>query len=437
MNLTRRSTLAACLVLAVAVPAFAQSTPTLGELYEAAARHDARSQQAMLDESSLELRLKNLSSEWLPRLRLSGEARYQSDVPSFQSEGSTGGVAGPSFPTVPKENYDVAVGVEQTLYDGGSTGGRRAVERARTDEAQAHLATTLYDLRADVDRAYFTALALAARAAETELLIEDLSARIDEARARVRAEVSLSGEAAALEAELLRARQGLAQQLADRRAALTVLENLTGIAIAPSRALPVPDLSADVASAAGAAGLRRHPAFDAFQATEARLGREADLAGRARLPRLAAFGQAGYGRPGLNQFGDSWDSYWLGGVKLEWSPWHWGRIGRERELLDLRREAVKTEEDAFAAALERAVANEKADLERLQTAIRTDGEIVELRALVERQAGRQFEEGVLRAADYVDARTDLSQARVARRLHQIELAEAQARYLTTLGVPVP
>lgn len=445
MNPTRSIVTAAWLLAAIAAatvdagPALAQQSapPTLGELYAAAARHDARADQASLNESALELRLRNVSGEWLPRLRLSGEARYQSDVPSFQPAGVEGGAGGLSFPTVPKENYDVALGVEQTLYDGGSTGGRRAVERARTDEVQAHLATTLYDLRGEVDRAYFTALALAARAAETELLIEDLSVRLDEARARVAAEVALSGEAAALEAELLRARQRLAEHEADRRAALTVLGNLTGLSFDPETELSVPDLDAEAEAASGAARLRRHPAFDAFRATEARLGREAELAGRARLPRLAAFGEAGYGRPGLNQFGDSWDTYWLGGVKLEWAPWHWGRIDREQKLLDLRREAVRTEEEAFADALERAVSGERADLERLRAAIATDGEIVDLRALIARQASRRFEEGVLPAADYVDARTDLSQARIARRLHRIELAEAQARYLTTLGVPVP
>jgi outer membrane protein TolC len=407
--------------------------PTLGELYAAAERHDARSAQSALDASALELRLRNLDGEWLPQLRLQGQARYQSDVPEFRPVGAPAD----QFPTVPKDNYDVAVGVEQTLYDGGTTGGRKAVERARIEESTAHVETTLYGLRGEVDRAYFTALSIAARADEAELLIEDLSARLDDARARVRAGAALSGEAAAIEAELLRARQRLAEYRANRRAALEVLRNLTGVALDPDARLSAPDLGAEVSSAADAIGRRLHPAFDAFRATEARLGREADLAGRTRLPRIAAFGEAGYGRPGLNQFGDAWDTYWLGGVKLEWSPWHWGRVRREQQLLGLRREVVQTEEEAFAAALERAAADERADLERLRAAIESDGEIVELRALIERQAERQFEEGVLSAADYVDRRTDLSQARVARRLHQIELAETQARYLTTLGVPVP
>lgn len=434
---------AALASLPIAAPsAMAQQvdTPTLGALHEAAVRHDARAGQAALDESAFELRLKNLSAEWLPQLRVRGEARYQSDVTSLGSTGPEGGAApGFTFPEPPKERYEASVGLEQVLYDGGTISGRRAVERARTVESQAHLATTLYELRSEVDRAYFAALAARARADEIELLIDDLQARLAPAWAGVRAGVRLAGEAAEIEAELLRAGQRLAKFRADRRAARGVLENLTGVTLDEETNLPLPELAAHVAAARPRAGVdaRRHPAFSAFRETATRLEREAELAGRERRPRLVAFGEAGYGRPGLNQFADSWDTFWLGGVRIEWAPWRWGRIDRERAILDLRRAAVETEADAFASALERAAADDVADLTRLRAALATDEQIVELREQVEQQELHRFEEGVITAAEYVGARTRLFQARVALRLHLIELSAAQARYLTILGAPIP
>lgn len=431
---------------AAGADALALDTLTLGALHEAALRRDARAGQAALDESALELRLRNLSAEWLPKLRVRGEARYQSDVTSLGSAGSVGGAGADfAFPEPPKERYEASLGVEQVLYDGGRIPGRRAVERARTAEAQAHLATTLYDLRGEVDRSYFSALAAAARADETGLLIEDLRARLAQARAGVEAGVRLAGEAAEIEAELLRAGQRLEAFRADRHAALGVLENLTGAELGDDIDLPLPDLASNVAAVrlppaarrTPGVGARRHPAFDAFRETATRLEREAELAGRGRRPRLVAFGEAGYGRPGLNQLGNSGDTYWLGGVRLEWAPWEWGRLGREQEILGLRRAAVETEAVAFESALERAAADDLADLSRLRAALDTDEEIVELRERIDRQERRRFEEGVITAADYVDARTGLFQARVTLRLHRVELAAAQARYLTTLGVPIP
>lgn len=423
-------------------------TLTLGRLQEAALRHDARAAQGPLNESALELRLRSLASEWLPGIRIRGEARYQSDVTRIEASAAEGDTPALEFPEVPKDRYEAALGVEQVLYDGGLISGRRDVERARTTETQAHLATTLHELRREVDRAYFSAIALAAQSDEIALLIDDLEARLGQARSGVEAGVRLPGEAARIEAELLRARQRLDELHGARRAAISVLSNLTGEPVDEATVLPLPMLEAEVAAAGVHAGKpdrmaeaaavpRRHPAFDAFRGTAERLAREAELAGRERRPRVVAFGEAGYGRPGLNQFADTGDTFWLGGVRLEWTPWNWGRIDREQEILELRREAVVTEEEAFEAALDRAVADELVDLDRIRDALSTDEEILRLRERIERQEERRFAEGVITAADYVAARTDLLQARVALRLHRIELAQTQARYLTTLGVPIP
>lgn len=421
-------------------PAAAQEreAPSLGRLHDAALRHDPRARQGALEESALERRLRNLASEWLPQPRLRGEARYQSDVPRIEASGTDPGGAGIDFPDVAKERYEVAAGLEQPIYDGGRIAARRGVARAAATESTAHLEVTLYELRGEVNRAFFGALASAAREEETRLLIDDLEARLAQARSGVEAGVRLSGEAERLEAELLGLRQRLDELEAHRRAALDVLENLTGVELPRGVELSLPDLTSETATVRGAVeGHRRHPGFAAFEATADRLAQEIQLAGRARRPRLLAFGEAGYGRPGLNQFSDAWDTFWLGGVRLEWAPWEWGRIGREQELLELRRAAVETEEEAFAAALDRAVAGDLADLDRLRKAIAMDERIVQLRERVARQEGRRFEERVITAADYVAARTDLLEARVARRLHEIELAETRARYLTTLGVPLP
>ena len=40
------------------------------------------------------------------------------------------------------------------------------------------------------------------------------------------------------------------------------------------------------------------------------------------------------------------------------------------------------------------------------------------------------------AAQYVDRQTDLLTARITRAQHRVELAQARANYLTTLGVQV-
>ena len=46
----------------------------------------------------------------------------------------------------------------------------------------------------------------------------------------------------------------------------------------------------------------------------------------------------------------------------------------------------------------------------------------------------QFNEGAIPAAEYVETRTDVLEARLTLQRHRAELSQAQARYLTTLGL---
>jgi outer membrane protein TolC len=133
---------------------------------------------------------------------------------------------------------------------------------------------------------------------------------------------------------------------------------------------------------------------------------------------------------------DAFDSYWIGGVQVQWSPWNWGRVQREREELALQRESVAADEQAFALRLRRAVERDLAAVDRLQEALVLDNQIVALRERIERETKARFDEHVVTAAEYVDRRTDVAEARLARARRRVELVQAQVRFLTILGLEV-
>jgi outer membrane protein TolC len=110
---------------------------------------------------------------------------------------------------------------------------------------------------------------------------------------------------------------------------------------------------------------------------------------------------------------------------------------RESEIARLQADIVTAEEDAFARTLERSTGTDVATIERLERTVASDARIIALREEVERAARARLEEGVMTAADYVSRQTELLQARIARASHEVELAQARARLLVTLGVEVP
>lgn len=400
-------------------------TLRLGALQDAAVQRDPRARQAQMQARATELRLRSLDAERLPRLDLRAEAARQSEVVSLPID-----MPGVDVPEPPKSRYEAALEAQVTLYDGGVLAGRGEVERARLQTAQAQLDAHLYPLRMEVTEAFFAAFLLQERVAEVGTLLDDLEARLAMVRAQARAGAALPGDTAALRAELLGAAQQQAELAADRRAALHVLGQLTGREVGEADVLALPEIVRMEADGAPGA----HPQYAVFAAERARLEREEALVRTRTRPQVSAFGQLAYGRPGLALFREDLHEYWTGGVRVRWQPWDWGAAGRDRAILGVQRQIVDTEEAAFTDRLRREVQDELQAVGRLRDALAVDDRIVALREQVERQARVQLEERALTAAAYVDARTDLQEARVTRQRHRVELARAQARYLTTLGM---
>ena len=404
-----------------------RDTLRLRDLQDAAARVDPREQQLALQRQATALRLRTLAAERLPALSGDGTAQYQSVVTTIPIR-----LPNVSIPTPPNDKFDAHLDVQQHLFD-PSLGPRAGVERANLGLAEARLRTTVYTLRGEVNDAFFSAALAQARAGALAAAIADLEAQLRVARARVREGTALPSEAATLEAELLSRHQDLDDLGATRVASLAVLATLTGRSIAATDTLLLPDLAAAVASARATAP-RDRPEYLQFARTREQLAAQERVVAAQTRPRVSAFGRAGYGKPGLDFLATGFNSYWLAGVEVQWTPWSWGSTDRDREVLALQQQIVASDEAAFTASTQRAVERQLADIDRLTAALRTDDTIIALRERIERETRHRYEEAVVTAAEYVDRENDVLAARLTRAGHEVELAQAQARYLTTIGV---
>jgi outer membrane protein TolC len=414
-------------------PAGAQDTLRLGVLQREAVERDPRARQIALQEAATELRLLDLAVERVPGFTVHGEATHQSEVPSLPIE-----QPGRMIPQPPKRRYETALDVEQLLYDGGALQRRRATEEARLRAELARVAAALHPLRSEVNQAFFRALLLQARGEEVNLLIADLAARLEVLRVQVRQGAALPGDTAVLRAEILKAEQNRSEVAADYRAAVALVGELTGVQITGADVLELPNLADEVRLARAAAdpggATRVHPRYAVFDAQREELRQQLLVVQAEVRPQVFAFGQLAYGRPGPKQFTDELHEYWLAGVRLRWRPWTWGATRRQREQLRLQQQILDTEEAAFTAQLRRETTDEIQRIASLEAAVVLDAQILALREQVERQARAQLAERVITPAQYVDVRTDLQEARVAQRRHRIELEQARAQYLVTLGV---
>jgi outer membrane protein TolC len=413
------------LVLVAAQAAPAQSTPTpradtlsLATLHALAERHDPRAAQAELLTQQSALRTETVRRENRPALAALVSSQYLSDVTS---------VPGAPFPAPLQQQYDAYLSARHTLLD--PTRPRRdALEKAQLAESQAGLRGTLWQQRQAVNDAYFGVLLRQAQRAILAAAIDDLQQRRALAQTRVDAGAALRSELALLDAELERRQQMQREVATDEQASRAVLSDLVGRPIAADAvlALPAPATAPPLAD-------RSRPEFAHFAAGRATLDAQREVVSAQRLPRVALVGRVGYGRPGLNQLGREFDTYYVAGVQVEWNPWDWGTAQRSREALVLQSRVVETHEAAFASAVDRAALRERARLAALDDALRSDDRIVALRESVLAESRLRHDEGDITTADYVARLTEALTARLDRETHRVQLAEASARYLTTIG----
>jgi len=73
----------------------------------------------------------------------------------------------------------------------------------------------------------------------------------------------------------------------------------------------------------------------------------------------------------------------------------------------------------------------------VEAALADDDRIIALRESILTETRSRYRESVINSAEYVDRQTDVLSARLSRALHRVELSQAQAHLLTTLGAEIP
>jgi hypothetical protein len=146
---------------------------------------------------------------------------------------------------------------------------------------------------------------------------------------------------------------------------------------------------------------------------------------------LAAFGQGGYGNPGYNMLKDEFDTFYMVGLRLKWTPWDWNETKRTKAVLENRMFMVDIEEETFRVNQYRAVNQLDGELSRYQQLIELDSKIVELRRGIEENSDHLLKNGSITTSEYLDDLDAHFSARINKDLHQLEyLHKMTMKYLT-------
>lgn len=372
--------------------------------------------------------LDNAAKAWLPQVSMSAQASYQSDVTKlpFDQEKISALIPGFEIPVLDKDQYRAVAEVNQMIWDGGGTRATKAVVRAEAEVSKSQLENDLYLLNDRVNQLYFGCLLQDELLEQNRLLLADLEVNLARVEAMERNGVANRSDWESLRVAQLEARQQRVGIEASRVAFRRMLAELIGLS-ADSLRLETPADPGLLSMTVARPELRYFEALENLSQT-----RERQLTA-GWMPRVGAFVQGGYGRPGLDMLDVDFAAYYVAGIRLTWNLGKLYTLANDRRKLATERREIEARRETFLLNTRLDLLNRQEEIRRLSEQLRDDEEIIELRTSVKEAAEAKLQNGVISVADLIREINAVDQARQAETIRRLRRLMAIYDYIYVRG----
>ena len=385
--------------------------------------------QYELIEKTRDFSIENAQKAYLPQFGIYGQATYQSDVTQLPFDFSNVPIPGLSdvkMPTLSKDQYRLYGEVSYSLTDLTTNKNQTDLIRANAEIETQNIEVELYKLRERINSLFFGILLIDAQIAQTELVKKDIQNGIDRAEVAIANGVAFSSAADNLKAELLKTKQRTTELRATRKGYSDMLSLFIGQRIDENTVFekPLPPIVSNEIN---------RPEMRLFDLQNQAFDLQNQLITNKNLPRLNLFFQGGYGRPALNMLSDSFDPYYIAGLRLSWNMSGFWTSKNERRQIAVNQVGVQIQQETFLFNTNLVLNQQNAEISKMQELIADDSEIIRLRENVKNTAQTQLENGTATTNDYLIAVNAEDQARQNRILREIQLLMYQYNVKTTTG----
>ena len=397
----------------------AQRTLTLGECYNLVEKNYPLAKQVGLLEQKSTSEIEAINRGKLPKVDLNAQATYQSEVIGLP-------MALPGIEPANKDQYRATLDVNQLIYNGGIIEANAKLKQAQTKTQQQQVTLNLYGLKNRINQYFFSILVLQQK--KDLLLSKDelLSSKIKEVKVGVKYGAILPTSELVLEAERFKIKQQLTEIKFENNKMLENLAQLTFSTIDEKTILLPPPFLLNMGN-----GLRPEIAF--YDLQNEQIESSKNVLAKSNLPKVFAFGQAGYGNPGLNMLDNSFQPFYIVGLKTSWNVFDWGKMKKEKQTLDIAQKMVLTEKETFE--LNNKIEQQQFDNEirKMQQLLESDLDIIEIHEKIVKSSDAQMKNGVITTSEYLTELTKLFEAKNSLAQHEVGLSLAQSNYQISLG----
>lgn len=364
----------------------------------------------------------NASKAYLPQISFSAKASYQNDVTRLPFE-----LPGIDVDFMPKDQYQMILQVQQSVWDGGETKWHKQLVRAEAIVDIEKLNVDFYALDERVNQLYFGILLLDAQLEQNRLLQDNLERIHRTMKACVDNGSVNYSDLDEVIVEQLNTRQQRVALEASRRAYANMLLLYLGRQPEERLKLEKPLLMEP------GNGENNRPELRWYDAQTYQLNvKEASLK-MGIMPRLGIFVQGGYGNPGLNMLQDKFTGYYVAGLNLSWNLGRLYTLKNDRRLIENHRSMVETGRNTFLFNTFLNTTRQEAEVQALRLQMEDDEKIIHLRTRIRQTSEVKLQNGTQTVTDLLQDVTAENLARQQKALHEVQLLMKICEWRHALG----
>ncbi len=395
---------------------------TLESCIDQALRNSSLSMNGDLIEKQYVLLNNNEWSGNLPQASISGTATYQSDVFTFP-----GNIPGSDIPVIPKDQYQLNLGLSQKIYDGGLGMANKKMNLAQRDIKTSDWEVSQHQLIQAVSNIYFQIITVEENYKILQSLDQELSNQLQRAEVSFENGTVLNSSLNSIRKELLLNNQRNEEMLIHSRALKSILSELTGVEVSDD--LSLKSTSYDLVEME-----IDRPEVELLNNRSLLIEANKDAVTSTVKPRVSGFANLGYGQPNqLNFFETDFSEYYILGLKVEWKVWDWKRHKRSVQSLSVDQQLLDASRLDLVRKINRESILKRAEIDKKLSLIGTDEELLALQSDITREATIQHDLGTLSTTDYLTELTNKTQAELQLSKHKIELQKSIVELMILTG----
>ena len=386
----------------------AQETITLEQCYQWSRENYPLIKKQELIKKAEQYTTENALKGWLPQINIVGQATYQNEVTELPIK-----LPNISVDPLSKDQYKVFADVSQTIYDGGNIRNQKNLAKIQSEVQTIQTEVELDKLKERINQLYFGILQTNKQWTQLQFTKLDIKEGIKKAEAQLKNGVIFRSNLDVLKAELVKIEQKEIELQAIKQNFVQMLSYFIKKNIDENTQLETPEKILLTKN-------NNRSELKLFDAQKQLLETQRKIINTKNTPKLGAFFQGGYGKPGFNMLKNEFDIFYIGGIRLNIPISGFYTQKNDLALLENQSQEIEIQRENFLFNQNFTEIQQKNDLDKIQNLIDKDNELIELRKNIKTASLAQLENGVINTNDYLREVTAEEQAILTKITHEIQ-----------------